>query len=296
MSSFAIALVAVTVSRSYHVFAVVSLHSTQALARLADIVSGDVSRTIVTHDVKSVSNGVAISRDGSELLLTDGHGTSHAIHVYSMADGSRLRVIGSLGDGPLQFRRPHQVWVASDDFVFVADCDNHRVQVLTPSLDFHGFVGVGQLRHPIGVCADADVVVVAEWSANRVSVFSRVDGALLRQFGDGELLAPHGVCFASDHARVVVVDHGNSRVSVFGVDGAFVRHVGVGALVHPTGVACSAHDELVVANFNNSCVRLFSAGGEVVKTIGRGGFSGVAIHSGTIVAVDKTGDTCVLFT
>jgi hypothetical protein len=41
--------------------------------------------------------------------------------------------------------------VASDDYVFVADCGNNRVQVLTPRLDFHSFVGVGQLVAPAGV-------------------------------------------------------------------------------------------------------------------------------------------------
>jgi hypothetical protein len=78
---------------------------------------------------------------------------------------------------------PRLSWIAPDDFVFVADSDNHRVQVLTSLLEFHAFVGVGQLRGPGGVCADADVIVVSEHNAHRISVFNRRDGTLLRQFG-----------------------------------------------------------------------------------------------------------------
>jgi hypothetical protein len=69
-----------------------------------------------------------------------------SLHAFSVVDGSRRRVVGGCGDGPLQFKSPRQVCIAPDDFVFVSDFGNHRVQVLTPALDFHGFVGVGQLR------------------------------------------------------------------------------------------------------------------------------------------------------
>ncbi len=124
-----------------------------------------------------------MSRDGSTLLVADGEyvTSSHAIHAFSVADGSQLRVVGSKGSGPLQFHRPWQVHIAPDGFVFVADWGNDRVHVLTPTLDFHGFVGAGDLRYLSGVCANADVVVVSEGNpASRISVFNRRDGSLLR--------------------------------------------------------------------------------------------------------------------
>ncbi len=124
---------------------------------------GVVSRVIPTPGVKAWSNGIAVSRDGCTLLVSDGGlGGSHAIHVFSVVDGSRRRVIGGEGDGPLRFNLPRQVCVAPDGFVFIADYGNHRVQLLTPSLDFHGFIGERQLRLPVGVCATADVVAVSD--------------------------------------------------------------------------------------------------------------------------------------
>jgi tripartite motif-containing protein 71 len=250
--------------------------------------------------VKSASNGVAVSRDGSTLLVSDYTGGSHAIHEFRVADGSRLRVIGGAGDGPLQFKNPAQVWVASDDHVFVADCGNKRVQVLTPRLDFHSFVGVGQLEYRAGVCADDDIIVVSEADAHRISVFKRRDGALLRRFGsqgsgDGQLKYPQGLCFMSGHRHVAVADFNNDRVSVFSVEGEFVRHMGVGKLHNPFGVACSASDELVVADHGNDRVAVFSASGELLKTMGSGPFTGVAIHGGTIFAQDWNNSKCILF-
>jgi DNA-binding beta-propeller fold protein YncE len=271
----------------------VSASCRQAGVRLA-------SRVIATAGLKSWSNGVAVSRDGSTLLVSDGVDSgTHAIHEFRVADGSRLRVIGGAGDGLLQFKNPSQVWVASDDHVFVADYGNKRVQVLTPTLHFHGFVGVGQLVGPSGVCADGAVIVVSEEYAHRVSVFNRGDGALLRRFGsrgsgDGQLNNPLGLCFMSGHRHVAVADHWNNRVCVFSIDGAFVRHVGVGELRYPSGVACSAFDELVVADYRNKRVVVFSASGEVLKTMA-GSFTGVAIHGGTIFAQDCDNSKCILF-
>jgi DNA-binding beta-propeller fold protein YncE len=263
---------------------------------------GVVSRVIVTAGLKSASNGVAVSSDGSTLLVSDkDDGPSHAVHEFRVGDGSRLRVIGGFGDGPLQFKKPRQVWVASDGFVFVADPGNGRVQVLTPRLDFHGFVGADQLTGPSGVCADDTVIVVSEAGAHRISVFKRCDGALLRRFGtsgsgDGQLSWPHGVCFMSGHRHVAVADCVNDRVSLFSVEGEFVRHVGVGNLRSPNGVACSAFDELVVADWGNKRGVVFSASGEMLKTMVGGAFTGVAMHGGTIFAQTYREKKCVVFT
>jgi DNA-binding beta-propeller fold protein YncE len=177
------------------------------------------------------------------------------------------------------------------------------VQVLTPRLDFHSFVGVGQLSYPHGVCADDSVVVVSELeTAHRISVFNRGDGALLRRFGsegcgDGQLRYPFGLCFMPGHRHVAVAELFNSRVSVFSVDGEFVRHVGVGERDNPQGVACSAFDELVVANTSSYRVAVFSGSGKLLKTMQRGGFTGVAIHGGTIFAqsIFNTGEKCIVF-
>jgi DNA-binding beta-propeller fold protein YncE len=229
-------------------------------------------------------------------------GGADAVRTFRVADGLLLRVIGGPGAdcGPLQFSFPHQLWVADDDFVFVADCFNNRVQVLTPALTFHCFVGVGELVKPVGVCANADVVVVSEVRGHRVSVFSRGDGALIRRFGargtgDGQLRSPRDVCFMCSDTRVAVADNGNNRVCVFTLDGAFVHHVGVGILTSPTSVACSAWDELVVGDWVRRCVRVFASGGVDVKTFGTGGFTAAVVHGGSVVTHDPAAKSCVVF-
>jgi DNA-binding beta-propeller fold protein YncE len=262
------------------------------------------------YTTKSQCNGVAVSRDGCTLLLSVGDisGCPSAIHELGVADGSRRRVIGGEGDGPLEFDVPHQVCVAPDGFVFVAEYGNSRVQVLTPSLDFHCTIGEGRLEYPAGVCANADVVVVSEMHAHGIAVFNRGDGALLRRFGcggsgDGELVRPYALCFMSGDRHVAVADADNHRVSVFSIDGEFIRHVGAGVLSHAlgvdgvVGVAASPFDELVVADPDNSCLRVFSATGDLLATVGDrlGSVRSIAVFDGKVFAVGDSASTVTVF-
>jgi hypothetical protein len=261
---------------------------------------GVVSRVLNTPCFISF-NGMAVSVDGSTLLASAcSFGGPHAIHEISIADGSCRRVVGGSGSGPLQFKQPRQVSMADDGFVFVADSGNHRVQVLTPSLDFHGFVGVDQLHWPGGVCANADVVVASEMGdAHRISVFNRRDGTLLRRFdvcGGDTLHWPWGLCFMPGDRHIAVAEgERGKRVSVFSVDGDFIRHVGAGVLPEALSVACSASGELVVAGVGGIPVAVFSASGELVMTMGDGGCSGVAVHGGTVFAQGVLTMRCVVF-
>ncbi len=263
---------------------------------------GVVSRSVATPGIVCWGNSVAVSVDGSTLLVSDTFGGSHTIHECCVADGSRRRVIGGEGVAPLQFSDPHQICIAPDGFVFVAEYGNNRVQVLTPSLEFHSFVGAGVVAHPAGVCADADVVVVSEAVDCSIAVFDRRDGALRRRFGfkgdaATQLHCPLGLCLLSRGRHVAVADYSNHRVSVFNVDGEFIRHVGVGVLEWPTGVAVSAFDELVVADYSLARgVTLFAPSGEVAtRLVGRrDAFTGVAMHRSSVIAVEAGGTWVVV--
>jgi DNA-binding beta-propeller fold protein YncE len=268
---------------------------------LGGALRGVVSRVIdAPGGAVTWSNGIAVSVDGGTLLMSDPVlFRPHVIHEFCVADGSRRRVVGGRGYGPLQFNGPRQVYVAPDGFVFVADTGNNRVQVLTPTLDFHCFIGQGEVVGLTGVCANADVVVASEFTAPCISVFDRRDGALLRRFGcdgdDVEVMTPCGLCFLSGDRHVAVADRGSNRVSVFSVDGHFIRHVGVGVLSHPQGVAASAFDELVVADSGNRCLRVFSDTGELLAKLGDAFVTGVAVHGSTVFAAIGRAETVLVF-
>jgi DNA-binding beta-propeller fold protein YncE len=257
---------------------------------------GVESRIIATCRTPSPCNGVAVRRDGRSVLVTDTYGPER-LREICVADGALLHSICARGDEQLQFSGPSHMCVDDDGFVHVADFGNHHVQVLTPRLDFHRYVGKGQLSSPVGVCTNADVVVVSDNGKHCLWVFNLGDGAFVRRIGRegsarGELCGPRGLCLLSDRRHVAVAEQYNNRVSVFSVDGEFIRHVGEGVLRQPCGVACSPHDELVVADYGNARLRVFSAAGDLLATVGTKRYSCVALLDATVFAAGS--GTCTV--
>ncbi len=77
--------------------------------------------------------------------------SSHRLVVYDAETGERLRSVGSRGEGPLQFNRPNGIAIHGD-LLFVAERDNHRVQVLSlPDFTPLGMIGQDLLRVPYGI-------------------------------------------------------------------------------------------------------------------------------------------------
>jgi DNA-binding beta-propeller fold protein YncE len=73
-----------------------------------------------------------------DLYVSDGYGNAR-IHKYT-PDGKLLMSWGEPGTDPGQFNVPHNICCDPDGWVYVADRENHRVQV---------FDGNGKFRNPV---------------------------------------------------------------------------------------------------------------------------------------------------
>jgi len=76
---------------------------------------------------------LAVAPNG-ELYVSDGYGNCR-VHRFS-ASGELIQSWGDPGTGPGQFNLPHGIWVLPDERVLVADRENDRVQVFSPTGEF----------------------------------------------------------------------------------------------------------------------------------------------------------------
>jgi hypothetical protein len=151
---------------------------------------------------------MAVSARSGDIFVSDGYG-NNAIHRFS-ADGRLLASWGGHGIEPGSFQCPHNICLDEDDFVYVADRENNRVQVFDrdghleaiwhdiyrPSaMAFHGgLIWCGELLHdPHPLLADCTTM------GHRISIFSK-NGRLIARLGSevegdgpGEFIAPHGI-------------------------------------------------------------------------------------------------------
>jgi len=79
---------------------------------------------------------VALSPDGEFLFVTDGYGNS-SIHKYTK-DGKHVLTWGEPGTDPGQFNIVHNIAANQDGDLFVADRENHRVQIFDGDGNYKG--------------------------------------------------------------------------------------------------------------------------------------------------------------
>ncbi len=92
-----------------------------------------------------------ISDDGNQALVIATSKERHNLFVYDANNLKLLKQIGKQGGGQLEFDRPNGIWVL-DNYLFVCERDNHRVQVISlPDFSFVGFVGDNSLIRPYGL-------------------------------------------------------------------------------------------------------------------------------------------------
>jgi len=156
---------------------------------------------------------VAIDPRNGDFYVSDGYGNAR-VHKYT-PNGKLLFSWGESGTDPGEFNIVHNIATDKDGWVYIADRENHRVQVFDPNGKFEtqwvnmarpcglyldqtsGLAYVGELGAAIGANAQARKV------GPRVSIYN-TQGQLQARLGDqsegeaaGQFIAPHGICIDS---------------------------------------------------------------------------------------------------
>ena len=218
-------------------------------------------------------------------------------------EGRRVRTWGSKGGLAGQLEYPAGLAVSGDNEVFVADSDNHRIQVFDMDgafLRMWGSMGNGDgdLHNPehIAVSHTGEVFVVDCFN-HRVQVFSSV-GTFLRKWGSfgaghGQFQFPRGIA-VTDNGEVVVADTRNHRIQVFTTAGVFLRTWGSAAtLGDPHGIAASNSGEIFVTDYDAHRVRVFQPDGTLVRSWGSRGAAPGQFISPRGIAVSALGEVFV---
>lgn len=208
---------------------------------------------------------------------------------------------GSAGSANGQFDLPWGVAVnPNTGEVFVADQNNHRIQVFDGNgsflRSFGSFgTGPGQLNLPYGIMLDAaGNVYVTEIGNNRVQKFAS-GGASLMTFGslgsgNGQFNTPSGILSHSSGA-IFVSDGLNHRVQKFDAAGNFVSAWGsygspTGMFRIPMGIGEDSDGNIYIADQGNHRVQKFNASGTFLLQFGQRGLGDLDFSFPQDVVID----------
>lgn len=120
-----------------------------------------------------------------EFYISDGYGNAR-VHKYS-SEGKLLLSWGEHGTGPGQFDICHDVCIAEDGRVFIADRQNHRIQIFTPNGDY--ITEWGGFKQPCSVTIDEEGYIYVTELQQRFSILDE-NGKLVARWGGEKTLEP----------------------------------------------------------------------------------------------------------
>ena len=207
-------------------------------------------------------HGVAISHDGY-ILVTD----NHRLQKLTF-EGDCVKSVGSskTGNGPLQLNVPIGMTVhPTTGQIFIADNDNHRIQVLDKDLAYsHSFGKRGsspeQFNDPWDVTfhnegylyvADSDNHCIKKFTSTEqyISTFSSCGS------NPGKISCPSSIII--DNNLLYVSELVNHRISIFDTNGCFIhcfgkRGSGEGEFNIPCGITVDSLGNLYVSDHGNN--------------------------------------------
>lgn len=161
-----------------------------------------------------------------DIFVSDGYGNAR-VHKFS-PDGELLMSWGDFGSGIGEFNVPHNITTDPDGWVYVADRENHRVQVFDQNGRYE--TQWKNLHRPCGLCTQA--------KSKPLSFISEA-GPGLAINADYPRLGP----------RVSIVDHHGELVARLGDNGTGLA---LGQFLAPHGIAVDSRQDIYVAELGGT--------------------------------------------
>ncbi|WP_051871061.1 hypothetical protein [Chloroflexus sp. MS-G] len=224
-------------------------------------------------------------------------GSNHRLQIFN-PDGSYYGGFGGYGSGNYQFIAPHGIAIDQAGKVYIADRDNHRVQIYNSQLAYVATLGQtgvpgsdnSHFNYPFDVAVDRNgTIYVADEGNDRIQVFDSNlqyvrtigGGGTGRDFGHFEGWGPHHLAVDSQ-GRLYVVDTGNHRVQVFdnfANGNAYLTTIGgrwgtePGRFSNILGIAIGPDDSVYTSEIhNNHRIQKFAPGVPGWKQVNINGF------------------------
>ena len=189
----------------------------------------------------------------------------HCINMYEL-EGKLIKSVGSEGNGEAQFKYPRGLDVSDrNNNIYVCDCYNHRIQILTEELKYHSMLGIDLLKYPRDVKVTRVRVLVLADSDPCMFVFNS-DHVLTNRLitrGDGKQ-TNNPFCFDIDREyNIIMSDYLNHCVYVFNQEGEQIHTFGkegqgIGEFYGPFGIALNNTGHIIVmCNKNTNCLQFF---------------------------------------
>ena len=221
--------------------------------------------TFIKNEQMESPYGIAVSNE--YVYVTDTE--SHSVLCFLNDSFELHKKVGQKGANKKSFSSPKGLCVDihSEEDVYIADSNNHRVLVYSKDLEFrHKIELEGEkdsgLKNPQDVAVTQKMVVVLDWGGSCVKFFIKGGGdnchirSCVNQARDKDVAKPSFFC-VDPLKNLIISDFLNHRIVIFNKNGKRIHKFGEsgeekGQMAHPTGVAMTEDKRIIVISENEN--------------------------------------------
>ena len=188
-----------------------------------------------------------------------------------------LVAVGRFGEAPGEFSCPTGISVHEySGHIYVCDCDNHRIQILSEEGGYLAQFGNLHLLHPIGILVHQNNVYVTDCGIDAIFQFSIQDFSMIKQVGRNgsgteEFHYPCQMAL-SPSEFIYVADRYNNRLLILNCSLEFQTTLQHQTMTEPVDIKFSTNGVLVLSFTDSPCIHMFTFSGEKIRSIITRGF------------------------
>ena len=177
---------------------------------------------------------------------------------------------GKYGNGDNELNATGIAIDEDNKLIFIADCFNIRVQIVSFEGKFMTRFGQDTLKLPWGITVSNEHFFITDTRLDALLQFDRNSYKLLMRTGtkgseNGQFNHPQGLCI-DYNGDVLVADRDNNRVSVLSKDLIFISFIGIGQLKYPTDVKLTPDSVVMVLDASPKCMHFYSKNGHLLRS------------------------------
>ena len=192
---------------------------------------------------------------GDIILISQGN---HCILNYQL-NGKFISKIGKRGKGRLEFNYPYGLTIdESNGNIYVSDCHNNRIQILSQDFRFISQFGKDTLKLPLDVKFSKEYIYVLDVSNPCLHLFNYnhiLQKSVISRGIGMELIDPLYL-FIDQTDNILISDYGSSSIHIFNKDFQLIHKISVSP--KPMGITVDKRGRvIIVCRAENNCLQIF---------------------------------------
>ena len=211
------------------------------------------------EDEGKMDRPISVAICGDRILISQ---CNHCILNYQLNGkfGKFISKIGKYGKGELEFDYPFGLTIdESNGNIYVSDCSNNRIQILSQDFRFISQFGKDILKQPLDVKLSKEYIFVLDVSNPCLHLFSYnhiLQKSVISRGNGMQVINPY-YFFIDQTDNILISDNGSNSIHVFDKETQLIHKISVSH--DPRGITVDKRGRvIVVCRAINNCLQIFS--------------------------------------